>query len=366
MATKSLLSLCIIGLLFTLSFTYKLYEGHKVVRIVPKSTEQLASLRSLHKISHLLELDFWKDPSAVNKPVDISIPKDKLELVTSVLSSSNLAWKVTVENLQSIVERSKNEFDNRSIFKKGAPSANFTLDEYHSQQEINDWIDSLATTYPSFVSVFSIGKSHEGRDTRVIKIGAAGTNKKGFWIDSLTHAREWITGGTTNYIINELTAYYATNPTYKNLVDKIDFYLLPVLNPDGYEYTQTNERNWRKTRSGPYRNNRCYGVDANRNWDNHWGESGASNEPCSDTYEGPKAASEVEVQNVANWLLANADKVDAFVSMHSFGDLFMYPYAWAQKTYPPNVDQLISIAKQAVAAIKTVNGTVYTDRKSVV
>lgn len=81
----------------------------------------------------------------------------------------------------------------------------------------------MATTYPSIASTFSIGKSHEGRDMRVIKvkikqsklrliqecpiriqIGAAGTNKKGFWIDATIHAREWITSGTINYIINEV------------------------------------------------------------------------------------------------------------------------------------------------------------------
>lgn len=37
----------------------------------------------------------------------------------------------------------------------------------------------------------------------------------------------------------------------------------------------------------------CLGTDPNRNWEFHWGEAGASTQPCSDSYQGPKAASEV-------------------------------------------------------------------------
>jgi len=276
------------------------------------------------------------------------------------LAADRIPWKITVENVRNLIENSKAEFERRTVFKRG--STPFTIDQYHNTQEINDWIDSLATTYPSIVSTFSIGKSHEGRDMRVIKIGAAGTKKKGFWIDSTIHAREWITSGTINYIINELVTKYDSNPTYKNLVNNIDFYILPIFNPDGYEYTISDDRDWRKTRSGPYKSvlRSCYGVDANRNWDNHWGGDGSSTDPCSDTYGGPKAMSEIEVQNAANWMVANQNSLNGYVTLHSYSDLFMYPYSYAQKTYPPNVDQLISIADKATAALKAVNGTTYT------
>jgi len=282
----------------------------------------------------------------------------KLTMLSMHLAHDKINWKITIENVRDNIERSKAEFERRTVFKKGATP--FAINQYHDTQEINDWIDSLATTYPSIASTFSLGKSHEGRDMRVIKIGAAGTNKKKYWIDACIHAREWITSGTINYIINELTTKYSTNSTYKTLVDSIDFYMLPIHNPDGYEYTISDDRNWRKTRSGPYKGTvkSCYGVDANRNWDNHWGGDGADPDPCSDTYDGPKAMSEIEVQNVANWHLAN--KMDGYVTLHSNGDMFMYPYSYAPKTYPPNVNQLISIADKSVAAIKAINGTVYT------
>ena len=42
--------------------------------------------------------------------------------------------------------------------------------------------------------------------------------------------------------------------------------LSPVFNPDGYEFTFTGGRLWRKTRT-PTTKPECPGIDANRNWD---------------------------------------------------------------------------------------------------
>ena len=66
---------------------------------------------------------------------------------------------------------------------------------------------------------------------------------------------------------------------YTDILDKFDVYIMPSMNPDGYEYTRSYNRMWRKTRS----NNpgyRCKGVDPNRNWGYNWGLKGASTNPC--------------------------------------------------------------------------------------
>lgn len=61
----------------------------------------------------------------------------------------------------------------------------------------------------------------------------------------------------------------ANQRQYSHYLNNIDIYVLPVANPDGYEYTWTTDRSWRKTRSGPI--NGCYGVDPNRNFDYKYG-----------------------------------------------------------------------------------------------
>jgi len=209
--------------------------------------------------------------------------------------------------------------------------------------------------------VFSIGPSFEGRQIKGIKIGKAGANKPGFWIDAGIHAREWIAPATAVYIINELITKYGTDPKIKNFVDKIDFYIAPSINPDGYEYTRSTNRMWRKTRGGPYCSGIrcCYGADPNRNWPYQWMVSGSSSNPCADTYGGPKAWSEPECQQVGGWLMTNKDHLKAYITLHSYSQLWMYSYGYKDHTYPPDVAELKALAEESVAALKAVHGKTY-------
>ena len=81
------------------------------------------------------------------------------------------------------------------------------------------------------------------------------------------HAREWIAGSMGTYIINELTKPGGAI----NIIDHLNIHVLPIANPDGYEYSRNSERLWRKTRSDTGSSLGCMGVDGNRNWDFHWG-----------------------------------------------------------------------------------------------
>ena len=81
------------------------------------------------------------------------------------------------------------------------------------------------------------------------------------------HAREWIAGSMATYLINELTKPGGAI----NIIDHLNIHVLPIANPDGYEYSRNFERLWRKTRSDTGSSLGCMGVDGNRNWDFHWG-----------------------------------------------------------------------------------------------
>lgn len=54
---------------------------------------------------------------------------------------------------------------------------------------------------------------------------------------------------------------------------------------------------------------------------------GASSYPCSDSYHGPSANSEIEVKNVVN-LIRSHSNFKAFISVHSYSQLLMYPYGY--------------------------------------
>jgi murein tripeptide amidase MpaA len=114
---------------------------------------------------------------------------------------------------------------------------------------------------------------------------------------------------------------------------------MPLLNPDGYEFSHTENRIWRKNRAkerqfqfkgifsfflnliigifnlGP----ECYGVDLNRNYDVVGFGIGASSNPCSNVYKGKTANSEPEVKAASNVILRNKDKLKASISLHSYG-----------------------------------------------
>ena len=117
-------------------------------------------------------------------------------------------------------------------------------------------------------------------------------------------------------------------------MNAFDFYILPVFNVDGYVYTWTKDRNWRKTRSKtkiPF----CVGVDPNRNWDDHFCEGGASKDPCSDSYCGSHAFSEPEVKGVADYLAKHNDSIVCYINFHSYSQLWMSPFGWT-KSLPNN------------------------------
>lgn len=79
------------------------------------------------------------------------------------------------------------------------------------------------------------------------------------------HAREWISGATSTYILNELLT--STDPAVIDIAENFDWYIFPVTNPDGYAFTHSSDRMWRKTRT-PY--STCFGADPNRNWGHMW------------------------------------------------------------------------------------------------
>lgn len=60
------------------------------------------------------------------------------------------------------------------------------------------------------------------------------------------HAREWIAPAVATFILSQLVE---KNSSYAALLNSSDWMILPMANPDGYEYSHVSDRLWRKTRS---------------------------------------------------------------------------------------------------------------------
>ncbi|KAJ9581600.1 hypothetical protein L9F63_023220, partial [Diploptera punctata] len=235
-------------------------------------------------------------------------------------------------------------------------SRSIAFNKYYTHDEINTYLRQLASSYPSLATVESIGKSYEGRDLLMIKISSGGSGTRpAILIDAGIHAREWIAPAMALYIINQLVENNAAN---SDLTNSVDWYILPVVNPDGYQYSHTTSRLWRKTRS-PTTSSSCPGVDGNRNFDYHWMETGASSSPCAETFAGSRAFSEPETAALRDFAVANKNKIKLYLTFHSYGNYFLYPWGYTS-ALPSDASTLHSLAQQANQAHVSAGGSSYT------
>nr|XP_006012175.1 PREDICTED: carboxypeptidase A2-like [Latimeria chalumnae] len=258
------------------------------------------------------------------------------------------------EDLKDLVDKQEREMEANQRMERSTKS--FSYNTYHTLDSIYQWMDSLVSEYPNLVSKQSIGYSFEGRPQYVLKFSTGGSNRPAIWLDAGIHSREWVTQATAVWTAKKIAQEYGTDPSITSLLKQMDLYLLPVTNPDGYVYTHTNNRMWRKTRSripGSY----CVGVDPNRNWDAGFGGPGASNKPCSDSYHGPYANSEVEVKNIVDFINGHG-KIQAFLTVHSYSQLLMYPYGY-KCSNTKDVRELDTVGNAAASALTSLYGTRY-------
>lgn len=102
--------------------------------------------------------------------------------------------------------------------------------------QIVDYVDHLADKYKEIVKVERIGKSVEGRDIVLVKISSQTDSlKPAVLIDAALSPREWIGPTQAVYIIQELVE----NLNNREMIENVNWYIIPVVNPDGYEYTHT-------------------------------------------------------------------------------------------------------------------------------
>ncbi|KAM4864751.1 carboxypeptidase A6 isoform 2-T2 [Thomomys bottae] len=228
---------------------------------------------------------------------------------------------------------------------------------YHNLQ-IQCWMHHLNKTRSDLIQMFSIGKSYEGRALFILKLGRKSqAYKRAVWMDCGIHAREWIGPAFCQWFVREALLTYRSDPAMRKLLNHLYFYIMPVFNVDGYHFSWTHDRFWRKTRSrspGIH----CRGVDANRNWKVKWCGEGASGHPCDDTYCGPFPESEPEVKAVAKFLRKHRKHIKAYLSFHAYAQMLLYPYSYKHATIP-NFGCVESAAHKAVKALRSVHGVRY-------
>ena len=270
--------------------------------------------------------------------------KDNQESFFYQLKSSQIKFNIISSNLDHFIKDSQENASNFRYLR----DPNF-FSKYHNLDEIKQYLNKLNKSYPGLIIQKTIGKTYENRKIISIELGKYPRKKKPtVLIECGIHAREWISPAICLYIIADLVK---SSQQKSSLLSKYNFAFLPVLNPDGYAYTWSHDRLWRKNRS-PNSNSKCFGVDLNRNFDSDFCKTGSSKNPCSNIYCGPKAFSEFETcayRNYTQYLNAKRKLVAAFC-IHSFGQEITFPFGFNSQK-PKNYHFLKYLSYQATKSI---------------
>lgn len=99
------------------------------------------------------------------------------------------------------------------------------------------FLKNIAEAHRDVIELFCMGQSTEGRKLFGLKFSSGGIGKPALFIDAGIHGREWIAPTTALYAIKHL----AEDEANRQIFNEVDIYIVPLLNPDGYEYTHLNE-----------------------------------------------------------------------------------------------------------------------------
>jgi len=244
------------------------------------------------------------------------------------------------------------------IFLPGLTSAmvkkNF-WENFRNLQSINFFVKYMANNHKDLVQTEIIGTSNEGRKLELLKIceNLRCGKKPIIWVDSGIHPREWISPMASTFLIKNLLE----TGKGKILIKKFDWFILPMVNPDGYFATFNGQRWWRKNKRP---DKRCSvemgddiadgpGVDLNRNFGNAWQPS--EDKACSPNYPGPRAFSEPETRAIRDYLLPKyKSQVVMFNSIHSAGQRVVIPWGHTDQRWEGE-DKLAKVLRKGFRAM---------------
>lgn len=235
---------------------------------------------------------------------------------------------------------------------------------YHSAETLEGDLHELAESQPEITELREIGRSLENRPIWALRVGERRGSEHKLLFMGCHHAREWVSVEVA-YLLAEHLVRNADQSPVSDWLQRGEIWVAPMVNPDGHEYSRTQDRLWRKNRR---RNaDGSIGVDPNRNYGYMWGTldvNTSSHVPRDETFVGPRAFSEPETQAVRN--LIARELFRGVITYHSFSQLILYPWGYTSKPAPDAVAGLnmARLAKRMRQLIRGVHGSTYKPQQS--
>ncbi len=249
------------------------------------------------------------------------------------------------------------------------------VEGYRTWDDFDTETRQLAADNPDFVRLIEFpNETHEGRTVVGLQIAtnpdeALTDGRPSSLLMGLHHAREWPSAELTlMFAYDIIQSYNDGDKEVKDILDKGNFFVIPVVNPDGYVRSRETLSDFIVPAPGAaaaagefayHRKNMRpqdgttplgvlgQGVDPNRNYPYKWGGPGTSPSTGSQTYHGPGPGSEPEIQNILD--LLRTHHVTTLISNHTFSELVLRPFGDTMRDTPD--EEIIKGHADAMAAI---------------
>jgi hypothetical protein len=173
-----------------------------------------------------------------------------------VLSHSHNHTDVLLRDLDELPSELQLEFLREINLPTALDNFPASLDihaSYHTLESFESLMRAWTADYPQYAQLLDIGKSAEGRSIPALLLSKSNQKtpspykKMRFLVTGGQHAREWISSSVVLYFMDQLL-FAATLPEnvvvgeYARALENFEFVFAPILNPDGYQYTWTDDR----------------------------------------------------------------------------------------------------------------------------
>jgi len=261
--------------------------GTTLVRVHDVGDGALETLRKLEASRRGIEI--WSE-RVIDGKVDVRVPRASLPL----LNAGGLQYEIVIDDIEV----------RRSALFAGTAGASF-FDSYQTHAAHIEFLTNLADGHPNLATVLQLGTSVQGRPIVGIRITAGAGDKPTVLYHGAQHGNEVMSPAVLVYLAQQLLEEYGSDPTITDLVDRTEWLILPISNPDGYESGDRYNAN---------------GVDLNRDW----------------TIPGVEVMfSQPETQAIRD-LLAGVHDLRAHVDLHSAGRGILWPWGYQE---PSTYDQ---------------------------
>jgi len=215
---------------------------------------------------------------------------------------------------------------------------------YHSYDQSIALFKEYAELYPDLLRLHIIGKTWEGREIVQITLTqnvAEAENKPALLYTGTQHAREWVGHELAVSFVSYVVQNIDYDPVIQQALRDATLYLVPCVNPDGFEFSRNHFSFWRKNKR--VNNENSYGVDLNRNFPIGYHKVDDVN---SNVYSGPHPLSEPETQALSQFIDSH-ENISIALDYHSQGNVFFPAHDFRHEDTIDTTDMNVLCANMA-------------------